>query len=725
LIDANVLIGSPRYIQGRLKLLNSLTPQLQDSFMKKIFIPLFSLALLLNSLATFAQAGGTTLDRSKIPGAGPAPVIRVGKYESFTLANGIKVFVVTNRKLPRVAFNLVLDYDPILEKDYAGYVEIAGQMLRSGTTTRTKEQLDEAIDFIGASLSTSSTGIYGASLKKHQPKLLELMSDVLLNPSFPATELDRIKKETKSNIASEKDDPNSVAGVVSSIVLYGKNHPYGEPTTEETVEKVDLPKIKSFYNTYYKPNIAYLAIVGDITVAEAKIAVEKYFGKWKTGVVPKATYTLAPKPAKTRIALADRSNSVQSVIRITHTIDLKPNSPDVIQARVANDILGGQGGRLYNNLREKRGLTYGAYSSISPDKWAGKFSANASVRNAVTDSAVVEFFNELRKLRSEKVTEAELKQAKASITGSFVRSLESPQTIASFAINTARYGLAPDYYANYLKNVAAVNADNVLAISKKYVQPENAHIAVVGNGGEIADKLKPFGEIDYYDLNGNKVDKSAKKEIPAGLTADKVIENYIKAIGGKDNLLKIKDVTMNMNASIQGQQLKAVSKQKAPNKYRLSIDMQGSEVFSMTSNGTKAAMAQMGNKQELQGNTLETTKIQRALFPELYYTQLGVKSTLAGVENLEGTEVYKVELIMPGGDKITEYFDSKTELKIKQNSTVDSPQGPMPQSTTMSDYREVNGVKFPHKIVNGMGLQLDVQTVEINKGLTDEAFEIK
>ncbi|MES2733523.1 MAG: pitrilysin family protein [Bacteroidota bacterium] len=693
--------------------------------MKKIFIPLFSLALLLNSLAVFAQAGSTALDRSKIPGAGPAPVIRVGKYESFTLANGMKVFVVTNRKLPRVAFNLVLDYDPILEKAYAGYVDIAGQMLRSGTTTRTKEQLDEDIDFIGASLNTSATGISGASLKKHQPKLLELMADVLLNPSFPATELDRIKKETKSNIASEKDDPNSVASVVSNIVLYGKNHPYGEPTTEETVEKADLSKIKSFYSTYYKPNIAYLAIVGDITVAEAKTAVEKYFGKWKTGVVPKATYTLAPKPAKTRVALADRSNSVQSVIRITHTIDLKPNSPDVIQARVANDILGGQGGRLFNNLREKRGLTYGAYSSISPDKWAGKFTASASVRNAVTDSAVVEFFNELRKLRSEKVTEAELKQAKASITGSFVRSLESPQTIASFAINTARYGLPADYYANYLKNVAAVNADNVLAVAKKYVQPENAYIAVVGNGEEIAEKLKPFGEIDYYDLTGNKVDKAAKKEIPAGLTADKVIENYLKAIGGKDNLLKIKDVTMNMNASIQGQQLKAVQQQKAPNKYRLAIEMQGAEAFSLTSNGTKAAMAQMGNKQEIQGKALETTNLQNTLFPELYYTQLGVKSTLDGVENLDGTEVYKVELATPSGDKITAYFDSKTGLKIKQTSTVDSPQGPVPQSTTMSDYREVNSVKFPHKIVNGMGLQLEVQTVEVNKGLNDDAFEVK
>ena len=458
--------------------------------MKKILIHLFSLALLLNSLAGFAQTVGTTLDRSKIPTGGPAPVTRIGKYETFTLANGMKVFVVTNRKLPRVAFNLVLDYDPILEKEYAGYVQIAGEMLRSGTTTRTKDQLDEDIDFIGATLTTSSTGAYGASLKKHQDKMLELMADVVLHPSFPETELNRIKIETKSNIASEKDNPNAVAGLVSDVVLYGKGHPYGEPTTEESVDKVDLAKVKSFYNAYYKPNIAYMAIVGDITVAEAQKAMEKYFGKWKSGAVPKATYPLSPSPAKTRVALVDRSNAVQSVVRVTHTIDLKPSAPDAIQARVANDILGGQGGRLFNNLREKKGFTYGAYSSISPDKYIGKFSANASVRNAVTDSAVVEFMNELKRVRTEPVTAAELKQAKASITGSFVRSLESPQTIASFAINTARYKLDPNYYANYLKNVAAVKAEDVQSVAKKYVKPENAYVMVVGKGAEIADKLE-------------------------------------------------------------------------------------------------------------------------------------------------------------------------------------------------------------------------------------------
>ena len=682
------------------------------------------LVLWLSSLAVFSQPSGS-LDRSKIPSPGPAPVIQIGKYDSLALANGMRVFVVTNRKLPRVAFSLVLDYDPILEKEYAGYVDIAGQMLRSGTTTRSKIQLDEEIDFIGASLSTSATGVYGASLKKHQDKLLQLLADVVLNPAFPGSELDRIKKETKSGLAAQKDEPEAVADLVNNVVLYGKNHPYGEPTTEQTVEKVTLDQVKSFYTAYYKPNVAYLAIVGDITLAEARTAVEKYFGSWKRGSVPKSKHVLAAQPAKTRVALVDRASSVQSVVNVSHLIDLKPGAPDVIKTRIANDILGGQGGRLYNNLREKRGLTYGAYSSLASDRLAGEFSASASVRNAVTDSAVVELLSELRQIRTALVSAEELRKSKASVTGSFVRSLENPQTVASFAINTARYRLPADYYKNYLRKVSDVTAADVLAVAKKYVRPNNATITVVGNGSEIAGQLKPFGPIDYYDAEGNQIKPEAKKSVPAGLTADQVIDAYVKAIGGKENLTKVQDVTQNMTASVQGMALTAVQQQKVPNKYRMAISMQGNEAFNMTSNGTKAAMSQMGNRQELQGKTLEAAKVQSTLFAELYYDQLGVKRSLAGVEKLSEGDAYKIELIMPGGDKVTDYFNVATGLKVRQITSTDAPQGAVNQTTDYGDYREVDKVKFPHKISSSIGMQLEVQSVEVNKGLEDAVFEMK
>jgi predicted Zn-dependent peptidase len=690
---------------------------------KRCKYTLLSLLLLLTATG-FSQ----TLDRSKIPGPGPAPTFSIGKYESFELLNKLKVFVVTNKKIPRVAFNLVLDYTPVLEKELAGYVTIAGAMLRTGTKTRSKDQLDEEIDFIGASLNTSSTGIYAVSLKKHQEKLLELMTDVLLHPSFPQAELDRIKKETISGLAASKDEPEALASLVSNVVVYGKNHPYGEPTTEETVATVTLDKVKEFYNTYYRPNIAYLAIVGDISLAEAKKLTQQYFSTWKEGTIPKTILPDVPTVAKTKVALVDRSSAVQSVISIAHPVNLKPGPPDAIAARVTNDILGGEGGRLYLNLREKRGLTYGAYSQLNSDKFVGEFSAGASVRNAVTDSAVSEFFNELNRIRNEKVTAEELKKSKAGVTGSFVRSLENPQTVAGFAINTAQYKLPADYYTNYLKNVAAVTAEDVQATAKKYIHPENAHIVVVGNSSEIADKLKKFGEIENYDVKGNKIEASAKKEVPAGVTADQVIANYIKAIGGKENLMKIKDLSMNMTANIQGTDLSVTQQRKAPNKSRMVMQAMGMEVMNLTSDGNKAAMAQMGNRQEITGKDLDAAKTMNTLFAELYYDQLGVKRNLTGIESLSGKDAYKVELTLPGGTKIMEFYDVASKLKVKQTSSQETPDGPVTQSSEFTDYKEVNGVKFPHTITLMIGpqeIKMMVQSIEVNKNLPDSLFEVK
>jgi len=287
--------------------------------------------LILLVLFAFVSMNYGQLDRSKRPQPGPAPVINLGNYDSFTLANGLKVFVVENHKLPKVSFNLIVDRDPVNEKDKAGYIDMAGQLLRTGTKTRTKDKIDQEVDFIGASLSTSSTGVFGSSLKKHVTKLLDIMSDVVLNPQFKQEELDKIKKQTLSGLASQKDDPNSIASNVATVLTYGKDHPYGELTTEATVGNITLDDLNGYYSTYFKPNISYLAIVGDIKKDEAKKLVEKYFGKWKKGEVAKNTFATPSQPLLAKVAMVDRAASVQSVINITYPIDLKVGSPDVVK----------------------------------------------------------------------------------------------------------------------------------------------------------------------------------------------------------------------------------------------------------------------------------------------------------------------------------------------------------------------------------------------------------
>ncbi|WP_128547994.1 M16 family metallopeptidase [Larkinella soli] len=687
-----------------------------------------ALGLLAFNLTVSAQK----VDRSKLPADAPAPTIKVGKPESFTLDNGLKVFVVQNNKLPRVAFSLLLDYLPFREGDKAGYVDIAGQLMRTGTQKMTKDQLDEAVDFIGATLNTSPTGVYAMSLKKHTPKLLELMSDVVLNPKFTQEELDKLKKQTKSALAAQKDNPNAIASRVSSILVYGKDHPYGEPDTEETVDRITLDDCKKFYETYYRPNIGYLAVVGDITPAEARTMVEKYFGKWQKGEVPKPTYDLPKPPAKTKIALVDRGNSVQSVVYVTHPVLLKPYTKESIQASITNDILGGSEARLFNNLREKRGFTYGAYSSLTSDRLVGRFRASASVRNAVTDSSVAEFMNELKAIRDSKPTADELARTKSAFAGNFIFTLEDPQTIANFAINTARYNLPEDFFSNYLKNVDAVTDADVQATAQKLVNPETAYIVVVGKAAEIADKLKKFGDIEYFDLNGTKVEAPAPGRlttaaVPAGMSAEQVIDKYLTAVGGKDAIAKISDVTYKMSTEMQGRTLEIESLQKSPNKYAMSVSMNGQEMQKIVSDGSKVKMGGMGQSQTIEGDEARVQILQNSLFPELQFAALGAKTTLAGVEKINGRDAYKVDVAL-GSQKFTEYFDTETGLKVQVSSTRPGPQGEMAVDVGLSDYKDVNGVKFPHTRTQNMGpmqMKIATQSIAVNKGLQDKSFSVQ
>ncbi len=683
------------------------------------------LLMFLVSAVTFAQ-----LDRSKKPAPGPAPEIKLGDYDSFTLKNGLKVFVVTNTKVPKVAFNLVLDRDPILEGKNAGYLEATGQLMRTGTKSRTKDKLDEEIDFIGASINTSSNGVFGQSLKKHVNKLLDLMSDIVLNPNFTQEELDKIVKQMLSGLAAEKDDPNAISGKVKNILYFGKDHPYGEPLTEETAKSITLDMCNEYYDTYFKPNIAYLAIVGDINKSEAKKLVEKYFGKWKSKEVPTKTYETPKSPVVNKVAIVDRASSVQSVISLGYPIELKIGSEDALKISILNTILGGSfASRLNQNLREKHGFTYGAGSSFNADEYIGSFTASTTVRNSATDSAITEMINEIKKIRSEKVSDEELQLTKNYMTGNFSRSLENPQTIANFAINIEKYGLPKDYYKNYLKNLNAVTADDLLATAKKYIKPNNMHILVVGNSEEVAKNLTRFSvsnKIDYYDINGNVVDPSAKK-LPTGITVEQVLNKYIEAAGGKENMLKVKDKTTKLTGTVQGMNLTITISQKEPNKLYQFIDagvFQQKTIF----DGERGRSEQMGQVQELTGEQIEEMKLQGSIHTILKYDELGIKNELVGLESVNGKDAYKVAMTTPSGKKSTYYYSVESGLLVRTISTANTPQGSFNQTTDMDDYRDVQGVKYPFKLTQSFGPQtidLVVSSIEINSGLSDSLFEIK
>ena len=666
------------------------------------------------------------LDRSVRPAAAPAPIINIGKYETFELDNGLKVFVVENHKIPRVSYSLVLDYDPMPEGELAGLGDVTGQLLRTGTTHLSKDELDEEVDFIGARLSTSSTGIYASSLKKHNDKLLSLMADVILNPSFQQEELDKIKTQAISGLKSEQDDAGAISDRISRQLIYGKKHPYGESISEKSIGNITTENCSGFYQTFFRPNVGYLAIVGDITLAEARTLIQKHLGSWEKKPVKNYIPESPVSPKSPVVAIVDRPGAVQSALRVGYPVDLKPGSPEAIPARVMNTILGGGAFRLFNNLREEKAYTYGAYSQLSADKLTGKFMVTTEVRNSVSDSAINEIFYEMRRIDKEPVEAKELELAKNYLNGNFALSLENPQTVAGFAISTARYGLPQDYYANYMKNLSAVTAADVMAAAIHYIKPENAYILAVGKAADIAPRLMQFNggkPIEYFDFEGNQYDPNKKvKPVPAGVTAESVNLMYINAIGGEKALNKIKDVTIMATASMQGMTLGFDFYRKAPNKYLMQVSTGEMVLQKVTFDGNAAKISSpMGvESQTLDGAALEDMKVNATLNAELLYPQLGVTLALDGIEEVNGADAYRLVITNPSGTKTTAFIDVATGLKVKEISE----QG----TATFADYRAINGVKFPFTLGQQMGPQtidLKVLSVKVNTKLKDDLFKIQ
>ena len=684
---------------------------------------IFSLLLVLGWTGTQAQDF-----RKSAPEPGPAPKIEIGEYETFKLDNGLTGIVVENHKLPRVSFQLFFDLPMIAEGEKAGAADIAGDLISKGTTTRKKAEIDEAIDFIGASLNTGASAVSGSSLTKHKEKLMEVLADVVLNPSFPEEEFEKIKKQTLSALAQSKADPNSIASNVARVMRYGSEHPYGELTTEETVNNVTMDDAKAFYKKYFVPSRAFFVVVGDITAKEAEKMTKKYFSAWKGEKVMESEYPMPEKPASTQVDFVDKAGAVQSVITITYPIDFSLGDPEAIPTSVMNTILGGGfSGRLNLNLREDKAYTYGAGSQTSPDKYVGNFNASASVRNEVTDSAIVEFMSEIEKIRTEPVSDKELNQAKSILAGSFARNLEQPQTVARFALNTVRYNLPDDYYATYLEKLSQVTKEDVMKAAKQFIHPENAHILVVGNKGEVADKLAGFdsdGQVNFYDVYGQEI-KMDDMGVPDDLTAESVIENYVAAIGGKEKLNGLQDMTMKMSASIQGQNLETTIKRKAPDMMAMEMTVSGMVLMSQKYDGEQGTASQQGQSIPLDEAALAEMKIQSTLFPETQLAELGYELELKGLESVEGKKTYVVEMTSPTGNKSTEYFDISNGLKIR--SVVAN--GGQNIVNDYEDYREVEGVKFPFKTtVSGMmpfPLTMEVQSLEVNTGLEAAEFEVE
>lgn len=666
------------------------------------------------------------IDRSQQPEPGPAPEINLGKPETFTLKNGLKVLVVENHKLPRVSMTLTMDNPPVTEGDKAGVSSLMGAMLGEGTKDIPKEEFNEEIDYLGASVNFFSRGASANSLSKYFPRVMELMAKGALNPNFNQEQFETEKERTLENIKSGEKDVASNARRVSSALSYGKNHPYGEFTTKESVENLSLADVQQHYQNFYVPQNAYLVVIGDVKTSEVKKLVEKNFSSWKKKDLPESNLPSVNNVPQTQVNFVDFPNAVQSEIQVTNTIELRKGDPDYFPVLIANKILGGGGeARLFLNLREDKGYTYGAYSSTGDDKYIARFVASASVRNAVTDSAVVAFLDELHKIRNEKVSEEELENAKAKYTGDFVLALERPSTIAQYALNIETDNLPQDFYQTYLKKINAVTADDIQRVARKYYLADNARIVVVGKGSEVAEGLENLSyngkdiPVKYFDKNANPIEKPVyNKTVDPNLSVSDVFSSYYNAIGGKEAMEKVNSVYMIAQAEIQGQPMDLETKVTTAGQSSTELGMGGNVVQRQIFNGATGFIAAQGQKIPFTEEQVTAAKAEAHPFPEL----IASNATLEGVEDVDGEEAYAVKM----NETTTNYYSKETGLKVKQVKTMQQGPQTMTIPITFSDYREVNGVKFPFGMTQTMGamvLDFDVSEIKINEGVVDTDFE--
>jgi predicted Zn-dependent peptidase len=677
--------------------------------MKKIVIIATSLFL---SLSMQAQ------DRPQ-PKPGPAPKINIGKPQTFELKNGLKVLVVENDKLPRVSYNLSIDNAPYAEGAKKGVSELTSSLIGNGTKTISKDEFNEEIDFLGANINFSSDGAFASGLSKYSKRIMELMADGALNPIFTQEEFDKEKAKLIEGLKADEKSVPSIARRVQRVLAYGKNHPNGEYLSEETINNVNLADVRQNYATYFTPQNAYLVIVGDVKFAEVKANVEKLFGTWKKGVAPQVSYSDPKDVQYTQINFVDAPNAVQSEIAAVHITNLKMTDKDYFAAIVANQILGGDFNSYLNmNLREAHGWTYGARSGLRGNKYISNFTASTQVRNAVTDSAVVEILKEIKRIRTEKVTDETLKNVKAGYIGKFVMDIEKPTTVARYALQTKTQSLPADFYENYIKNINAVTADDVLRVSKKYFLADNLRIVIVSKAGDVLPGLEKTNiPIFYFDKYGNKVDKPEEKKVNADVTAKSVLEKYIAAVGGQKAVADVKSLFLTGSTTVPGAPapLTYINKTDADGKLMIELTMSGMSMMKQVVNGDTGFMAQQGQKMNLEGEMLEDMKVIAHPFPEVNLLK-NEGITLKGIESQDGKDCYAIV-----NGKTTSYYEVATGLKIADVTA--TPQGS--SAITYKDYREVKGVKIPYNYVMNVGFDLDIKIsdIKVNEGVSDADFQ--
>jgi zinc protease len=450
----------------------------------------------------------------QMPGPLPEQPIAFPAFTEFTLPNGLEVIHVPHHVQPVASLTLYLYAggadDPAAQ---AGRTSMAAQLLRQGTTTRTAEEISEAIEgvggFLGAGADADFLTVFSTVLAEDLDLAFDLVADVTRRPTFPADEVSLVVQRTLSGLRAQLGQPGEIARRRFVEDVYGQEHPYGRSPTPASVQAITRDDLVQLHARVFRPDAAVLVVAGDVDRARARALAERHFGDWQPGAEPRPAIPAPADPGPTRIALVHRPGSVQATLRIGH-LGTRPDEPDYFALQVLNQVLGGGfTSRLMQRLRDELGWTYGAGSSFTQPRDVGLFSATTEVRTEVADSAIVEVLDQLRTLRQEPMDPDEMAAAVSYLVGSFPLTIQTAGQIAGQIARARLIGRPLEHITEYRERILQITPEHVTAAARRHVDPDRAVIVVVGDAAALLPRISGIAPVTLYDVEGAELDPAA------------------------------------------------------------------------------------------------------------------------------------------------------------------------------------------------------------------------
>lgn len=662
--------------------------------------------------------------------------------QEFILSNGLKSLLVEDPNSSRISFELKIDVVPVNERDLAGLSEMTGMLLLSGTDTNSKAEIDQTCEILGAHIQTSPDGVYASCPTKNAEELLSLLARIIFKSNFPMEEFEKVKAQTASLLVGSENDLEVISQRVGDVVRYKKGIPYGVLVTKNSIDNIRREHVQAYYDQFFVPANAYLVVVGDLQASKMIGSIQSAFAEWVPNLIDatavnEKVLSLSnisavkkhPQPPKeNHVVFVDMPATQECVIEVTYPIFLAPKDPEALSADLMNVVLSE---RLLNVFPEEiiRNDNFdNSVVALRADEYIGSFSAKVMVKNTFADVTVSIILDEMVRMISEKVDKKELKAAKELLAKEFTSSLEDLRTVSELLLDQVLYGLQEDHYRTYLQRLDTISISTIQAMASAYLKPHNAHIIVVGDKEEVANKLSKFADgssIEYLDKNGDRYREELQMP-PAGVGAQEVINEHYMALGGKSKLLARNTEKIVMTTEVDGISAKCTSYRKAPNKYLMMCNVDDTETLKKVYDGAKGVLIEEGRTKDLLDIDLDDLRHESDMNFGMNYPQLSFDLSFVGISNVKGRPANKIRIITEAGIPIEEYFDVETKLMVKRIEIKYTTEGLKKKVTYFDEYKEVDGILYAHTVTEILDQKqvYKIKSITLNEEIKDELFLI-